>query len=159
MPTLYHASPQTDLTEIAPQPTLSRDVYIGDFVFATADKKLAIMYLAPKGFPVLLNSQAKVPRIIACTDPSHYKSKDKGGAIYELPDNSFQPSPQAGLEDYEFVSSVGVVPQAKSVYRTSLSAMKDAGIAVYFVDRKVFDSMLHEKNEAAVVAQLSPYNE
>lgn len=48
---LYHASAQKNLKVLKPQRTLFHDEYIGDFVFATSDRRMAAMYLATKGVP------------------------------------------------------------------------------------------------------------
>lgn len=62
--TLYHASNIKDLDVITPQPTKSNNVLIGDFVFATENKLLAIMYLANKGIAVMMNPEKDNPTII-----------------------------------------------------------------------------------------------
>ncbi len=65
---LYHASPIKNLKLIKPQKTISHNKYIGDFVFATKYKKLALMYMLPKGFPILMNAQSKNPYVVICAD-------------------------------------------------------------------------------------------
>ena len=65
---LYHASPIKNLKLIKPQKTISHDKYIGDFVFATKYKKLALMYMLPKGFPILMNVKSKNPYVVICAD-------------------------------------------------------------------------------------------
>lgn len=56
MSDLYHSSTEKDLRVISPQRTLSKDKYIGDFVFATADPAYSAMYLVPKGLKTLMHS-------------------------------------------------------------------------------------------------------
>jgi hypothetical protein len=153
---LYHASPNKNLAILEPKRTLSKDRFVGNFVFATSDRKLAAMYLANNGVPVLLNVK-EGPRIIICSNADTYIQNDKGGAIYEVPADSFQPTPQAGLEDSEVVSEVPVVPLNKTIYQTSLDAMKEMGVQVYFVAKDVFDEIVKNKNESEIVAKLKPY--
>ena len=133
---LYHASPKKHLTEIQTKRTLSRDLYIGDFVFATSDVRLAAMYLATKGNAILVNVKTKKPTIVICNNAKDYLLNDKGGAIYRVPGNTFIKSPQEGLEDSEMVSEVGVTPIDTQVYLSSLDAMKEMGITIYFVNEK-----------------------
>lgn len=154
---LYHASPKKNLTEIRPKKTLSRDVYIGDFVFATSDVRLAAMYLATKGNAILLNVKTKIPTIVICNDPTDYLQNDKGGAIYKVPAKTFKKSPQEGLEDSEMVSSVAVAPLEKRVYTSSLDAMKKMGITVYFVNKEVFNIIVEAKDENKIISNLKPY--
>src|SRR4051812_29088282 len=75
MDVLYHASTNSELTVLEPQRTLSKDKYIGDFVFATKDKLLAVMYLIPKGYGSIMDTKSKPPKILICANESEIKSK------------------------------------------------------------------------------------
>ena len=154
---LYHSSPKKQLTEIQPRRTLSGDAYIGDFVFATSDPRLAAMYLATKGNAILLNVKTKKPRIVICNNPINYLLKDMGGAIYNIPISTFRKSPQKGLEDSEMVSEVAVIPIEKQVYARSIDAMKDMGVSVYFVNEKMFNKIVQNKEEDKIIAELRPF--
>jgi hypothetical protein len=157
MKTLYHASPSKNLTVIQPQRTLSRDKYIGDYVFATSDLKLAAMYLATKGKGTLMDYTSKEPAIVICSDEREYVRNDKGGAIYIVPADSFKKSPQEGLEESEVVSKVPVTPLDKKVYEHSLDAMHELGITVYFADQKTFDALVKARDEKKLLKKLRPY--
>ena len=157
MDILYHASPDKNLAIIRPQRTLSKDVYTGDYVFATADKGLAAMYLATKGIATLMNPGASKPRIIICADPEAYAQRDSGGAIYTVPADTFAQSPQLGLEDTEMVSQHDIVPLNKEVYDSSLAAMKTFGIQVYFVNQEVFGQIMATREEDKIAAELDAY--
>ena len=157
MQILYHASPHKDLKTIQPKRTLSRDVYIGDYVFATSDIRLAAMYLATKGTAILLNVDYEVPRVVICSEANDYIANDKGGAIYTVPATSFTNTPQKGLEKSELVSKVAVKPIDKKLYERSLDAMKEANIAVYFVNPEKFNKLVDAKDESAILSSLTPY--
>lgn len=157
MQVLYHSSPNKHLTKIHPQKTLSNDVFIGNFVFATSDIKLAAMYLATKGNATLMNVKAKKPIIVICNNPKDYIDNDKGGAIYTVPASTFVKSPQEGLRDSEVVSSVTVIPIDKQVYASSLDAMQKMGITVYFVKDSVFNEIIEAKNEEIIISKLKPF--
>lgn len=154
---LYHASTNKNLTRIKPQRTLSKDKYIGDYVFATSDKKLAAMYLATRGVPTLMNTKSSSPRILIFAESTEYIRRDIGGAIYQVPRDSFKKTPQTELEDSELVSEVEVKPIRKKVYSSSISALQEAGIDIYFVDQTQFDEFIKSKNEAEVIAHLEPF--
>lgn len=157
MSVLYHASQNKNLTAAEPKRTLSKDIYIGDFVFATTDKFLATMYLATKGYATLLGSQDEQPNIVICADANDYLTHDQGGAIYELPSDSFTESPQKELSDYELVSLIPVKPLNKTVYDKSLDAMQDSGIVVRFVDKQTFDNLIGHPKQAELIQQLPTY--
>lgn len=142
MTTLYHASPERDLGVLLPKPTLSKDQYIGDFVFATANRRLAAMYLATRGIRTLMDTESDPPSIVICDSEEHYRGSDKGGSIYTVPSADFIPSPQAGLETYEMVSERKVAPIEQQVHTSSLKAMKECGISVHFASKEQFDLLL-----------------
>jgi hypothetical protein len=154
MPILYHASTNKDLALITPKRTLSKDKYIGEFVFATADRMLATMYLATRGYATLLGSHDEEPNIVICADQGKYQAYDNGGAIYELPSESFKESPQKELSDFELVSMEPVTPLRKVIYEKSLQAMQDAGITVRFVDEQVFNSLIGNPKQAELIKKL-----
>lgn len=157
MKVLYHASPVKDLRKIEPKRTLSRDIYIGDYVFATSDIKLAAMYLATKGNAILMNVEAETPVIVICNNPEDYLAHDSGGAIYIVPATTFKKTPQEGLEKSERVSKVAVTPVDKRVYKHSIDAMKETGIVIYFVNQKTFNSLVQAKDEDKILASLQPF--
>lgn len=153
---LYHASPNAKLSRIDPQKTLSNDVYIGDYVFATKDKKLAAMYLANKGVATLMEHRTKKPYIIIQDDADHYTKHDKGGAIYAVSASGFKETPQVGLEGTEFVNDKAVTPLSKEVFPTSLEAMRQQGITIYFVTPKTFELLLDKNRKDKTLASLKP---
>jgi putative flippase GtrA len=154
---LYHASSRLDLKIIKPHKTLSNDEYIGDYVFATANKELAVMYLASKGKATLMNTKSQPSRIIICDDEKQYIKNDKGGAVYELSPKGFQPTSQTGLSEFEKVSEQAVTPLRKNVYASSLEAMREHDITIYFVNKKIFDELVAAKDEDEIINQLKPY--
>jgi len=154
---LYHASTNRDLEVIEPKRTLSHNKYIGDYVFATADKILATMYLATRGFATLMSTQNTQSNIVICADPGIYQEGDVGGAIYELSSLSFTESPQKDLNDYEFVSMQAVKPLSKVVFEKSLQAMSDAGIIIRFVDEQTFEHLLRSPHQTEMIKKLPIY--
>ena len=155
---LYHSSPQKDLKIIEPQKTKVHDEYVGDYVFATTDKILATMYLCTKGHASLMESKHKNPWIVIVAEPSEFIKYDKGGAMYELPDDSFHKTPNPGLETFEMVSKNSITPLSKQVYDTFMQAMHDSGVTVYFVNQSTFDDILKTKDHQSIIDTLKPYN-
>jgi hypothetical protein len=155
---LYHASPNKDLEIIEPKRTLSKNRCIGKYVFATSDKKLAAMYLATKGNATLMGFEHKNPWIVICANPNDYLEKDQGGAVYTLPAKTFSKTPQKGLEYSEMVSKKKVKPINKTIYKTSLQAMSEQRIKVYFVEQEKFNELLKSRDQNKLVKELEPYN-
>jgi len=153
---LYHASQIKNLKIIKPQRTLSNNQYIGDFVFATKDIKLATMYLATKGLYTLMETDNE-PHIVIVSDVKDYLKNDKGGAIYTLPSEGFIKTPQKGLEKYELVSKKAIKPVDIKVYAKSLDAMKEMGIKIYFVDMDTFNKINQPNKGQKIISSLKSY--
>ena len=154
---VYHASPDSNLKAIVPKRTMSKDVYIGDFVFATTNKKLAAMYLAIRGVSTLMHHASDTPFIVMSSSPDEYLRSDPGGAIYTLPGATFEPTPQLELSESEMVSRVRVEPLDKEVFKTSIEAIKRHGVAIYFVNQPTFERIVSTKNQQEVVSTLQPF--
>ena len=138
---LYHASPLKHLALLEPKPTLSNNKNIGDYLFATPNKIMAMMYLVPLGVPTLMNPDAEKPNIVIYSNKDEFKKVDKGGAIYELEGKGFTETPQKDLSQYEKVSKRLVKPISKTVYDSSLQAMSSTGIKIMFVTEKKFKEL------------------
>lgn len=158
---LYHGSSRSDLKVIYPKKTLSKDKYIGDFVFASHDKILAIMYMTVKGFYSLMSTDTTPPYIVICADENEYKQKDREVSIYNLPSDSFEESPQEELKEYEFVSHQQVVPESFETYPNALTAFNQNNIDVYFVNKQVFDQIVEagDKDRDKYLKSVAKYNQ
>lgn len=154
---LYHASNIKDLKILKPQRTISNDKYIGDYVFATSDRKLATMYLVTKGVPILMVTRHTVPKVIICANQEDYILNDNGGAVYEVSSKGFIDTPQDGLSPYEKVLKLPVTPLRKTIYSTSLNALRSQEINVYFVDKEIFNSLLMNPDQSKIIDSLEPY--
>jgi hypothetical protein len=146
---LYHASQQKDLAIIQPKRTLSRDKYIGDFIFATPHKTLALMYLVPKGFATLMNYDKNPPSIVICAAKDELARRDTGGAIYELSPENFKQSPQVELRQDEMASRQPEKPKSSEVYGSALDALSSHGITIEFTDQAGFEKLLRKKPSAS----------
>jgi hypothetical protein len=51
------------------------------------------MYLMPKGFNTLMNSDGDAPDLVILGTVKDLKIMDRGGAIYKLPIRSFEATP------------------------------------------------------------------
>ena len=155
---LYHSSPIKNLKKINPQRTLSNNKYIGDFVFATKDKRLSLMYMLPKGFPILMNSKSSSPYVVICGEVEDVIQKDKGGALYILPSKTFHKTPQKELIEYEMVSRDSVAPIDEIDYANVLNALNIEGISIYFVDDTVFSNLIDNPEQDNIVKHLKRFS-
>lgn len=153
---LYHASQIKNLKVIKPQRTLSNNQYIGDYVFATTNHKLAVMYLVPKGISTLMNPDGENSNIVIC-DESEFMKRDRGGAVYELSTKHFAKTPQKGLSEYEMVSKSEAIPINKNVYASALDALISLGIKIRFTDEKTFESLISNPNQKNIIESLELY--
>lgn len=156
--TLYHASQRQNLKIIKPQKTVGHDdKYIGNFVFATKNKKLATMYLVPKGIATLMSPESNGPNIVICANEKDYIKQDKGGAIYNLPGKNFVETPQKGLGRYEMVSTHEIKPLNRTVYHSSVDALLSAGIKIRFTNKNTFNDLLNNPNQEKMIKNISLY--
>jgi len=157
MNNLYHASDNKRLKLLQPQKTLSDDKYIGDYVFATTNKLLALMYLANRGTATLMNPLEPNPNIVICAGQSDYIKKDKGGAIYEVSNDFFEKSPQFGLTAYEMVSTKPTKIIKKTLFNKSIEALISNGIEVRFTDIRTFNNLIGNKNQLELINKIRQY--
>lgn len=151
---LYHASQKKNLKQLKPQKTLSDNKYIGEFVFATSNKKLAVMYLVPKGIATLMNPHESNPNIVICAESENFLRLDIGGAIYEIPGKNFTQSPQIGLIAYEMVSTKTVKPLNALVFDSTIDALLLNGIKIRFTTEKIFKSLIRNPDQDKMIEKL-----
>lgn len=155
--TLYHGSTVSNLTSLIPQRTLSKDIFIGNFVFATADKLLAVMYTAPKGYAVIMNSDYPKPYIIINARAISYVESDVPVFIYKMSGMPFKLTPHLELEVHEFVSANEVRVDLVESHESSIEAYVKNGITIYFVDDDTFKKVILVKQNKVIMDSLVPY--
>ncbi len=156
---LYHASNDPNFSQLEPREESSRFSNEGPLVFATPDKAVAAMFLAPKdGGSVEISKFNDQSVIIINNKIENFKKKDRGGAIYTLPSETFTTDSTTGMKETEWVSKVPVKILSKEMYKTSLEAMKQLGVRVYFVNDKTFKSIQSSDDHGwEILSKLKPY--
>jgi hypothetical protein len=145
---LYHASSDTKIIEFEPRnesPRYSGEV---DLVFATPHPELAAMFLAPKDIAVEISIYDDKYVIFINSTEEEYQSKDKGGAIYILPNDTFETDSIHGMAELEWVSKVPVRPDSKTIFTTSLDAMDKYNVERYFVSEDIFKQIQQDPGNA-----------
>ena len=99
---LYHASPIKNIKEFEPRNEVPRYDGEANLVFATPKEALAAMFLAPRDFSIEIAMYDSKYVIFIEADEEAYDQKDTGGAIYELPTESFETDAQHGMGAVEW---------------------------------------------------------
>ncbi len=145
---LYHASPLSELEELTPQSKTIRDANEGPVVFATPDLAYATMFLVPTDDSWVIIGVHNNLYYIAISDRDAFLNLDKGGAIYSLPvDNFYCDLAKSGREK-EWVCKASVRPLNKTTVTSSLYAMMEHGVQVFFVSKSTFDHMYSHPEKA-----------
>lgn len=134
---LYHASQNRNIKVFEPRAETVRDPEEGPVVFATPHKEVAVCFMTPYEFHHGSFNRGE-SWFMVIPDKGEYLAKDKGGAIYSLPSDSFKADSQRGLKENEWTSKVAVKPADKEEYDSTLNAMLDQSVQVYFVDRQTY---------------------
>jgi hypothetical protein len=134
---LYHGSPNKKIEKIEPKKKFFRSVDEGPKVFAGA-ADIASMFLNKFGDSMTqIGTHNSVPCIII-RDRNHFLKRDSGGAIYKLDSEKFENDPARPFGKHEWTSDAVIEPIDKEEFESSLTAMLQKGVQVYFVDKKTF---------------------
>lgn len=144
---LYHASEWQGIEEFEPRAESIRDPQEGPVIFATPDRAYALQFLVPGD-----DRESKrgyyngIPTIIIRGSLGEFIKRDKGGWLYHLPSGAFDFDPKKSMRDKEWTSRVPVKPIESEHYPSTVDALIDAGVQVYFVDDALFTKICSEKN-------------
>jgi len=139
--TLYHASSNRNIEEFTPRDEKVRDPEEGPGIFATPDKAIASIFIVPTDDRWVGSGKHNGVPYITISDRTRFAELDHGGAIYELPSNSFVNDPNKGLGIDEWFSPDPVRPLGKEEYQSGLEAMIQFGVQVYFTDPETYNAM------------------
>ena len=135
---LYHASTEKDVSEFEPRNESPRYAGEENLVFATPHREVAAMFLVPKNIPTEISKYGDTHIVFVQGTVEELKAHDSGGAIYTLPNDTFVTDKEIGMGDVEWVSNQSVKPIAKTVYETSLEALGENNVSIYFLGKDAF---------------------
>lgn len=145
-PFLYHGSPHGQIDEFEPRQKSVRDPNEGPRIFATPELSLATIFMSEQK----ISESGKfddIPYAVIVGSKEAFIAKDKGGHVYVLPSDKFKTDPDKGLGENEWTSEERVKPIKKLEFKSTLDAMLENGVQVYFVDegtnRKIKKSADH----------------
>ncbi len=132
-PLLYHGSPHKNIQELQPKRKTVRDPEEGEVLFATQDLAFATLFMIPlRG--LTCGRFNKIPYVCIESSKEEFIRNDTGGHVYVVPSDSFSCDSHKGLSKYEWTSKNPVKPVAKIEYPSTLDALIENGVQVYFVD-------------------------
>lgn len=144
---LYHGSGDRRIEEFHPEKGRHQSRNEPPYVFATPKKELAIAFARSKSSPVIIGPlENNQTWFIAISDKEAFLQSDHGGAVYHLPPDTFIHNPQTKLGTSEYISAQPVKPIYKEEYDSTLDALLQAGVQVYFLDEKTYDDLGHSKD-------------
>lgn len=148
---LYHGSAHKNIKELEPRNKSVRDPNEGPVVFATPELALAAIFMTKK--VVESGKFDDIPYAIIIDQKESFIKNNKGGHIYIVPSSSFQNDPSKGLGEYEWVSKEKVEPLQKIEYLSSLDAMIENGVQVYFIDETTHQEIKTSKDNGLSILQ------
>lgn len=156
---LYHASTNKNVEIFEPHNKSIRDIDEGPVVFATPRIDYASCFIVKTDDSWVQISAYGDIQTIVISDRDRFEKEDKGGAIYELPSDTFVNEIRGSAKD-EWTSREAVRPVGKNVFASGLDAMLEYGVQVYFVDASTWDSMKNAKdNGIGVLRRLKSENQ
>lgn len=142
---LYHASANRDIEIFEPRNEHVRDINEGPVIFATPQKDYASCFIVATDDSWVQISGFNNVQVVVISDQSRFEREDKGGAIYELPSDTFVNEIRGSAND-EWTSREAVRPIGKEVYELGLEAMLKYGVQVYFVEKYTFEIIKNAKD-------------
>jgi hypothetical protein len=135
---LYHASSNRSIEKFVPRSQKVRDAREDPRIFATSDKGMSTVCMVGTDDSWTHSGAIDGVPYIIISDKERFTQLDKGGAIYHLPNSTFENDPEKGLRELEWTSKVSVNPIGKEEHESALDAMVNHCVQVYFVDAETF---------------------
>lgn len=139
---LYHGSETEVEDELHPAAEHHRDVEEGSVVFGTPDAAFATMFMSPRPDDSWTErGRYNGVYYFACDDESRFLKGDNGGFIFALSPDNFDCDEKKSMGRCEWIARESVEPIGKRSYPSTLEAMIENGVQVYFIDRETLDRM------------------
>lgn len=157
---LFHGSRNQNINAFEPRQEKVRDENEGPRVFGTPSRAMASLFLLDVDRSwVDFGATDGIPFIII-SDEERFRSLDKGGVIYTLPNTTFENDPLKGMRELEWTSKEPVTPTGKEVVSSVLEDMIKHGVKIFFVDKDTY-SDIQQSDDAgeSFVKSVTPYTE
>lgn len=144
---LYHATnKEEEITEFEPRRESVRDPKEGPVIFATQDKAYALQFLVEGDNKTSIRGYYNnIPTVVICARREDFEKQDRGGSVYVLPSDAFDFDPSQSMKEREWTSRKPVKPISREQYSSTIGALIEHGVQVYFVDQETFAAMRSQK--------------
>ena len=157
---MYHGSAHKNIEELEPKNQSVRDLEEGEVIFATPDLALATIFMINSRFQTGSGKFNDVAYCYIVSSREEFIEKDKGGHIYVLPSDSFENDPHKGLGFDEWTSKQKVKPVKTIEYDSTLNAMIENGVQVYFVDESTHTRIEQSEDHGnSILSELESENQ
>lgn len=160
-PILYHGTNRSDIEEFTPNSKRVRDEKEGMLLFATPDKAFATMFLGPRADDSW-SDKGKFNDVyyIVVADEEKFRKEDNGGTIFSFPSDSFACDENKGMGFAEWTTKASIKPTESENYESTLDAMIENGVQVYFVDKETFHKIKNADDHGmSILDRLQSENE
>lgn len=145
---LYHGSPRGDIEEFIPKISSGSGEAAGPQVYASQDRLIATIFTCNlRGIRWGVRMIGTTLHVSIVLTREEFMERDTGGYIYVLPSDSFVSDSSIGLGEDEWASPVPVKPLRKIRIESSLNAMLESSVKVYFVTLDQYLKMISMQNE------------
>ncbi len=138
-PVLYHGSGNRNIEIFEPREnTRQKDKEKKEFVFATDSLVKALPYMFKSKERGFSYSSGEIKGVVFAVFPlteQELRDRDKGGAVYELPNEAFDEG-----DGYEWASENPVKVSNKIEFDSTVDAMIENGIKVYCLSQKDYEN-------------------
>jgi hypothetical protein len=138
---VFHGSPRGDIAEFTPRVSHGSGEAYGPQVYASDDLATAAMFTANVGRSWSTGSVGGTLYAVIPMSREEFLGRDGGGYIYRLPGETFSTERGRGMGDREWASPVAVTPVDVTYVPSSLDAMVESGVQVYFVTPELYEQM------------------
>ena len=142
---LYHGSPHKGIEEIKPQNKVYRTEEDG-LIYATPNIDLASVFLISGKVHHGCGIFGKTRYTWIMADRDEFIKNDNGGHIYVLLSKTFEKNPKSVLGEEEYVSTASIKPAKIIEYPSSLDAMIENGVQVYFISQETYRNIQKSKD-------------
>jgi hypothetical protein len=158
-PVLFHVTRNPEIEIFEPRAERIRDRNEGPKIFATPSRALVGVFLVECDDSwVQLGMTDDVPYIII-SDEERFRSSDKGGTIYSLPNDTFENDPEKGLREFEWTSGEPLKPIGQENIPSALGDMLAHGVKIFFVDKETFRHIQDSSDDGeSIIKNLAQYN-
>ena len=160
---VYHGSPIKNLSLIKPNQGHMRDENEGAVIFASPDMGFASIFMSQHddSWTGIGYFGAEEHYYFVCKDKVRFMKEDNGGAIYALPSDGFVSRANIGMRGSEWTNNKPIKPLYKFDFSSTLEAMINLGIQVFFMDESVFEKFSNADypEQREILASLQSENE